>query len=74
MRTTLAIDDDLLNIARSMAEQRNASIGTVVSELIRSGLHRRTEYRINDGLPVFDVRDSTQVITLEDVKKAEDEV
>ena len=73
MRTTLAIDDDLLNIARSMAEQRNASIGTVVSELIRSGLRRRTEYRINDGLPVFDVRDSTQVITLEDVKKAEDE-
>ena len=49
MRTTISIDDELLNIARSMAEQKNASIGTVVSDLIRSGLHRRTEYKIDDG-------------------------
>ncbi len=74
MRTTISIDDELLNIARSMAEQKNASIGTVVSDLIRSGLHRRTEYKIDDGLPVFEARDSSQVITLEDVKKVEDEI
>ncbi|RKX88875.1 MAG: hypothetical protein DRP70_05425 [Spirochaetes bacterium] len=56
----------MLNIARSMAEQKNFSIGMVVSDLIRSGLRRRTGYSNDDGLPVFEARDSSQVITLED--------
>ncbi len=49
-----------------MAEQKNFSIGMVVSDLIRSGLRRRTGYSNDDGLPVFEARDGSQVITLED--------
>ncbi len=73
MRTTLTIDDDLLRISRSLAEQRHVSTGVIVSELIRLGLKKRVEYSMDSELPVFEVKESHQIITLEDVKKAEDE-
>ena len=37
LRTTLAIDDDILAAARHLAERENKSIGEVVSELARQG-------------------------------------
>jgi hypothetical protein len=38
MRTTLALDDDVLIIAKQKAERENVSIGKAVSELMRSGI------------------------------------
>jgi hypothetical protein len=35
VRTTLVVDDDVLNAARELAEHRSVSIGTVISELSR---------------------------------------
>jgi hypothetical protein len=40
MRTTLAIDDDILAAAKHLAERQNKSIGEVVSALARQGLAR----------------------------------
>jgi len=42
MRTTLAIDDDLLAAAKAMAQARSVSVGEVVSELMRKGLQVRS--------------------------------
>jgi hypothetical protein len=42
MRTTLAIDDDVLAAARRLAEHEQKSIGEVVSSLARQGLSRNT--------------------------------
>ena len=74
MRTTINIDDDLLAVIRSIAETSSRPIGRVASELIRKGLRRDEKTGYEDGLPVFEVRESAPAITLEDVKKDEDGV
>ena len=38
MRTTLNIDDDVLNAARHEALRRNATLSEVATDLIRAGL------------------------------------
>lgn len=38
MRTTLAIDDDVLYAAKLEAARRKVSLGTAASDLIRAGL------------------------------------
>ncbi|MEB3257702.1 MAG: CopG family transcriptional regulator [Cyanobacteriota bacterium] len=40
MRTTLRLDDDVLASARVLARQRGESLGAVISELARRGLHQ----------------------------------
>ncbi len=39
MRTTIAIDDDVLLAAKALARRDGSSLGTVISELARKGLH-----------------------------------
>lgn len=74
MRTTLTIDDDALEAARKLAQARNQRLGRVVSDLMRRGLAARTScYDRKDGLPVFGVAEDSPPITLEDVKRDEDE-
>lgn len=38
MRTTLALDDDVFNIARQKAQREHVSIGVAVSDLMRLGI------------------------------------
>ena len=40
MRTTLAIDDDVLIAAKAIAKQQNRSVGEVASDLARRALLR----------------------------------
>ena len=40
VRTTLRLDDDVLASARVLARQRGESLGAVVSQLARKGLHQ----------------------------------
>ena len=74
MRTTLNIDDEILEVARSLAGERNVSIGVALSELARRGLRQPSAPRAKrNGFPLFGVsRDSTP-LTLERVKQHEDE-
>ena len=74
VRTTLNIDDEILETARSLASERNVSVGSVVSELARRGLRQRTPSPARrNGFPLFAVsRDSTP-LTLDRVKRHEDE-
>jgi hypothetical protein len=74
MRTTLSIEDDALEAARKLATARNQPLGRVVSELMRRGLAVRTKYPASeDNFPVFKVAEDSPPITLEDVKRDEDE-
>ncbi|MBL0122076.1 MAG: CopG family transcriptional regulator [Betaproteobacteria bacterium] len=43
MRTTLSIDDDVLNAAKHEALRRNASLSEVATDLIRAGLRAGTD-------------------------------
>jgi len=71
MRTTLAIDDDVLSRVKDVAEARGASLGVVVSDLLRRSLELgETE---TDGFPIFKVPKGARRITRAAVERALDE-
>jgi len=75
MRTTINIDDDILQAAKDMAHIRQISLGEGVSMLARQGLKgRRTGTRRDQvsGLLVFDTADDALEITLEMVQRAQE--
>ncbi len=61
MRTTLALDDEVYQLAKSLAENSNRTLGEVISELVRRGLEPRSP-TIVDDLPVFDVPREAEII------------
>jgi len=76
MRTTVTIDDDLMAVARSLAREKSESLGSAISELVRRGLNATPRVRRSarsSGFPVFSVPKGACPITLEDVRKAEDD-
>ncbi len=74
MRTTLTIDDDILMAAKNIAKAKAVSTGDVVSDLVRKGLERESEEVTENGFPVFSVGPGAKPITLDDVKKLEDDL
>ena len=73
MRTTLTIDDDVLDAARALAEQSHRSLGKVISDLARRGLKPRAEYRTRGGVPCFTVSENARPFTPEAVRHALDD-
>lgn len=72
MRTTLAIDDDVILAAKAIAERDRKSVGEVISELARNGIAARaTVTRSRLGLPVLPKRGV--VVTMELVNRLRDE-
>ncbi len=77
MRTTVTIDDDMLAAAKVLAQAKSISIGRAISDLARRGLGAtpRVETECLDcDFPMFKVSTHSRPITLEDVKRLEDEV
>lgn len=72
MRTTLQIDDDVLESARVLAAADGRTVGAVISDLARRTL-RPTPSRTGSGFPVFDVAPDAPPITLDDVARALDD-
>lgn len=70
MRTTLQIDDDVLNAAKTIARLEGKSLGAVVSQLARKGLKPSPTRNAPDGFPVFSVESGAPTITEETVKAA----
>ena len=74
MRTTLTLDDDVLAVARELADQRGVAIGAVISDLSRAGLEaRRVATRHVGRVPTFAPRAGAPVITQESVRDALDD-
>lgn len=73
MRTTLQIDDDVLEAARSLARSEDRTLGEVISALARSGLRPTHREATRSGFPVFDVSGKASPITAEMVRKAMDQ-
>lgn len=68
MRTTLTIDDDVLDTARKLSEARGIPIGAVISQLARRGLSPATATAVRNGIRLFPVREGAGVVTPEVVK------
>lgn len=77
MRTTLNLDDDILDAARSLSRQEGISLGEAVSELARRGLTSRTDSasgsRPASPLPGFEVAEDAPSFGTSDVKRALEE-
>jgi hypothetical protein len=52
MRTTLDLDDDVLQAVKEMAASRRSTAGKVLSELARRGLEPRKTASVRNGVPL----------------------
>lgn len=73
MRTTLRIDDDVLEAVKSVARSTDRTVGEVISELARKGLAPAPQEGTEGGFPVFSVSPDAGPITPEMVRRALDE-
>jgi hypothetical protein len=73
MRTTLALEDDAMEVLRAHAEARGISLGAAASDLIRNGSRYQLGTRRVNGLPVFEVPPDFPAVTDEMVRALTDE-
>jgi hypothetical protein len=76
MRTTLDIEDDVLQAAKELAQREGSTAGQVISKLARRGLTTSTPktakaFVMRNGVPVFPSRG--EVVTLEHVRELMDQ-
>jgi hypothetical protein len=76
MRTTLDIEDDVLQAAKELAQREGRTAGKVLSELARRGLaapatRSGARSRLRKGVPVLASRG--EIVTLEHVQRLRDE-
>jgi Bacterial antitoxin of type II TA system, VapB len=73
MRTTLDIDDDVLQAAKELAEMRKKTAGQILSELARKALCPPRKYKVRNGVPIIHRHPGSPVITTADVRRWMDE-
>jgi hypothetical protein len=75
MRTTLAIDDDVLAAAKHRAEKEHKSLGEVISALARQGLTKAVPNTraVRNGVPLLPTRKGGVPVTLDLVNRLRDE-
>jgi len=76
MRTTLDIEDDVLQAARELAQQEGSTAGRVISALARRGLsapakQAKPSKTIRNEVPLLPSRD--EVITMEHIRALMDQ-
>jgi hypothetical protein len=75
MRTTLDIEDDVLQAAKELAQREGGTAGQVISTLARRGLAlpaagRKNRSGVRGGVPVLPSRG--EVVTLDHVQQLRD--
>ena len=75
MRTTLAIDDDVLAAAKHLADREHKTVGEVISTLARQGLTKgiRSTRPVRNGVALLPTRKGGTPVTLELVNQLRDE-
>lgn len=73
MRTTLNIDDEVLELVHRFAESRSVSLGRAISELVRRGLEAERPVRKENGLYVIDLPEGSPTVTTRRVQELDSE-
>ncbi len=69
MRTTVDLDQDLLNLAKHLAQEREQSLGRVLSDLVRRGLQPAGNFRTRPGaIPTLRPKSGARPVTAQSVK------
>lgn len=75
MRTTLAIDDDVLAAAKELAAMQRASVGEVISALARTALRPAPAHeKTRNGIPLLAVHPHHPRVTSELVRHLAEEL
>ena len=74
MRTTLDIDEDVLQAAKELATRRATTMGRVLSDLARRALSpSNSRVRTRNGVPLLEPRAGAGIVTAEVVNRLRDE-
>jgi hypothetical protein len=74
MRTTLDVDDDVLQAAKEIAANRGTTAGRVLSDLARKALEPTESVEIRNGVPLMPRRPKgSPPLTMELVNRLRDE-
>ena len=73
MRTTIELDDDVLNLAREIARRQNSSLGQTISTLARQSLSAKHKPEIRNGVRVFPLSSNIEKPDLQLVNSLRDQ-
>lgn len=73
MRTTLELDDELLDAARQLATLRGISVGEIISELAQQALAAHSPRKVRNGVPLFPLKKGFGRPTLKLVNELRDD-
>jgi hypothetical protein len=75
VRTTLNIEDDVLETVKAMAARDRKPLGEVVSGMLRRAIEPSTSgpRKMRNGIPLFPVSSQARVVTPEVVKELLDD-
>lgn len=73
MRTTVTIDDDVLAVARALAERNRSSLGNALSELARRGFKGTAATGDYGDGTTFPIAADAEPFTSEDVYRSLDD-
>ncbi len=73
VRTTLDIDDDVLQAVKELGLLRKKTAGQVLSELVRQALCPPRPYDVRNGVPVIHRSPGTPLITNADVRRLQED-
>lgn len=74
MRTTLDIDEDVLQAAKELSAMHNTTTGKMLSELARRGLEPRDDpATVRSGVPVLPPQPGAGPVGLDAVNRLRDE-
>jgi hypothetical protein len=75
MRTTLTIDDDVLAMAKAMAQRQRKSVGEVISALSRQALMPpKGRAAVRNGVPLLPAKPGATAVTPDLVNQLRDEL
>lgn len=74
MRTTLDLDEDVLQAAKELAEFRGVTAGKVLSDLARKALTPTGPVpKVRNGVPLLPHRPGSRIVTMKLVNELRDE-
>ena len=73
MRTTLDLDDDVLQTVKELAAFRGSTAGKVLSDLARKALQPTDKAHVRNGVPLLPIRPGAPRLTMKRVNALRDE-